>query len=545
MFYYTLANLNPKFRSKHCAVKLLAIANAKLVKKYGIEKILEPIIADINILHNGYVTEIDGNEVELFGKVLTCTGDTLGQHLWGGFKEGVGVSFQKCRTCYCEFDTMQKQFKEELFSLRTKYQYDQECTHIEKAPNQAVANDLQIAYGINKRSLLCELPDFDVTKQLPQDIMHTLLEGCVQYEIRLVLLFFIQNKHVSLQLINGAITNHNYGYSEVSDKPGPLRETVFYGDEQYKLKYKAAQARIFLRLLPFFIAPFVDTNNEYYTFLMELIQIVQIIMSPVITIDTIQHLKQLIAEHLTKFTMLFPDKNILPKQHYLIHIPNMIKSVGPMVRSSCFSFEAAHKYFKELARKQNFKNLTMSLAKRHQFLECVNFANDENPSSHPLFATEKKFGVLRSVTAEKVDQLRGDLNCFGLLPGIILKTVYKISWIILYGTKYCKSGVIAVSVVGDPPYPEFGSIKEIWLISDYVYFEVSLYETVYFEYSYQAYMVKKCNPEKTRICSYERLVDYNVFHEKEDHASNTYIPVKYDLDDIVEEYWKDANPLNS
>ena len=78
----------------------------------------------------------------------------------------------------------------------------------------------------------------------------------------------------------------------------------------------------------------------------------------------------------------------------------MIKSVGPMVRSSCFSFEAAHKYFKELACKQNFKNLTMSLAKRNHFLECVNFVNEENPSS--LFATEKKFGVLRCVTAEKL-----------------------------------------------------------------------------------------------------------------------------------------------
>lgn len=29
MFYYTLGNLNPKVRSKHCAVRLLGIANAK------------------------------------------------------------------------------------------------------------------------------------------------------------------------------------------------------------------------------------------------------------------------------------------------------------------------------------------------------------------------------------------------------------------------------------------------------------------------------------------------------------------------------------
>ena len=51
------------------------------------------------------------------------TGDTLGQHLWGGYKEGVGVSFQKCRSCYCNFDDMQEKFSEDDFELRTKEQY--------------------------------------------------------------------------------------------------------------------------------------------------------------------------------------------------------------------------------------------------------------------------------------------------------------------------------------------------------------------------------------------------------------------------------------
>ena len=35
-----------------------------------------------------------------------CLEDTLGQHLWGGFKEGVGAAYQKCRHCFCDFDTL-------------------------------------------------------------------------------------------------------------------------------------------------------------------------------------------------------------------------------------------------------------------------------------------------------------------------------------------------------------------------------------------------------------------------------------------------------
>ena len=38
-------------------------------------------------------------------------------------------------------------------------------------------------------------------------------------------------------------------------------------------------------------------------------------------------------------------------------------------------------------------------------------------------------------------------------------------------------------------------------------------------------------------CSYESLVDYNVFHIIEFNNS-LYISVKYDIDDLVEEHYK-------
>jgi len=40
-------------------VKLLAIANATLVKKYGIEKVLSPIIEDLKKLYLGHEIEFD------------------------------------------------------------------------------------------------------------------------------------------------------------------------------------------------------------------------------------------------------------------------------------------------------------------------------------------------------------------------------------------------------------------------------------------------------------------------------------------------------
>ncbi len=67
--------------------------------------------------------------------------------------------------------------------------------------------------------------------------MHTLLEGVVQYEVRLVLLHCINSNLASPSQINGAIVSHEYGYSEISDKPVPLKDAVFNGDERYKLKH--------------------------------------------------------------------------------------------------------------------------------------------------------------------------------------------------------------------------------------------------------------------------------------------------------------------
>ena len=81
MFYYSLINTDPRFCSKHCSVHLLAICNTKFVKKYGMEKVLSPIVDDIDRLYEGYTMLLQEGEINVFGKVVMCLIDTLGQHL--------------------------------------------------------------------------------------------------------------------------------------------------------------------------------------------------------------------------------------------------------------------------------------------------------------------------------------------------------------------------------------------------------------------------------------------------------------------------------
>lgn len=232
MTYYTIGNISPRFRSKRCAVRLLAIANADLVKKYGIHSIMQPIVEDLQPLYNGYKMELNGVEKIIYGKVMMCSGDTLGQHYWGGFKEGVGAAFKKCRHCQCAFNQIGKLTSRKNCSARGPKKFTT-CNAMRlNRLHQRALERISKQYGINRRSPLWKIPTFDVIKQLPQDIMHTLLEGTVQYEVRLVLQHYIQSGVTTLSQINGAIASNEYGYSEVFDKPGPLKESVYFGDER-------------------------------------------------------------------------------------------------------------------------------------------------------------------------------------------------------------------------------------------------------------------------------------------------------------------------
>ncbi len=117
-----------------------------------------------------------------------------------------------------------------------------------------------------------------------------------------------------------------------------------------------------------------------------MISIVQICFTPVIIVARIEELRDVIETHLKKFKELFPTVSITPKMHYMsmIHIPDQILNLGPLVRHSCMRFEARHRYFKDMAPLQNFKNICLSLSERYQLDDFANLCND-NPDHHQLF----------------------------------------------------------------------------------------------------------------------------------------------------------------
>lgn len=112
----------------------------------------------------------------------------------------------------------------------------------------------------------------------------------------------------------------------------------------------------------------------------------------------------------------------------------------------------------------------------------------------------------------------------------------------LHSTKYCRDGVLMVSVYSTELKPLFGSIKNIWTIKGFIYFEVLLFTTLNFNEHFQSYAVELCSPEETFVCPYEHIVDYNVYHVKK-NDNLMYIPLKYNVKDLLYEHTQDRNPF--
>ena len=116
------------------------------------------------------------------------------------------------------------QFKASNFVPRTPESYNYHCSLLDGP----LCKEDSVTYGINYSSPLNELDNFHVVDQLPQDIMHILLEGVVPYEMLLLLTSFVTcQKLFSVEFLNDRISCFTYSTNEAKDKPSPIKLQVF------------------------------------------------------------------------------------------------------------------------------------------------------------------------------------------------------------------------------------------------------------------------------------------------------------------------------
>ena len=95
------------------------------------------------------------------------------------------------------------------------------ATHIHDL-NGALSSHISTTYGVVFESILNTSKYFHVTDGLVMDIMHDVLEGILQYEVKELITYLVSEKICSLDYINRRISLLPYGYSDMGNKPSEI-----------------------------------------------------------------------------------------------------------------------------------------------------------------------------------------------------------------------------------------------------------------------------------------------------------------------------------
>lgn len=215
----------------------------------------------------------------------------------------------------------------------------------------------------------------------------------------------------------------------------------------------------------------VPEGDGAWAVLMDLKEIVELVLSPAFTDESIQYLHTKIRDHRQILQEVFTGFSLCPKHHYIEHYPELIRCFGPLVHLWTMRFEGKHRFFKRVVHDtQNFKNVLKTLATRHQhmvsyYLSAPSFFKPHQQISN---ITSVMVSVLPEVAKEYIQQKTDS------------STIYSTSKIIIDGTD---SGIgMFVSVGLDGGLPQFCKIEQILLVNNNVVFLCREHKSSYIEH---------------------------------------------------------------
>ena len=398
---YTLGNVHPKYRSKLRLNQLAIIATVPVIEKHGLHTILKPFIHDLNILASvGIDVPIDGMNQTFKGALLVLLADNLASNDLGGFKKSFSFAFHCCRTCLVTGNSLSSSFNSEAYQLRDMATHEK---HL-KCVKEDVAGHFSKTYGINERISLMDVKHFSIFEYgLPHDLMHDLLEGLAPHEIKLMLLYYTSNRLITLQEFNERLINFNFGYSE-KDKPLPILSTTLKSDK--KIRASASQMLLLVRTMPFLIGDKISENEDHWICFMLLRKIFDVVLSPVITENFCSSLKLLIKEHHLKFVHLYGASSYIAKMHFLIHYPEQMLTLGPILNTWTMRYEAKLRFYKQASQLSNFKNIVLSLANKHQRWMCYEMASSNLISNQLECGPFSSTGLVQDETGNFQEMLQ-------------------------------------------------------------------------------------------------------------------------------------------
>ncbi len=499
--FFTLGNVRPRFRSILKAINLLGVVKHEDIKKEGIDSFLAPFVNDLKKLYcEGITVHFGGKMRTFYGGLIAFLADNLAAHGLGGFKESMSFALRICRSCYCTRSMSQTHFAESSCTLRTTESHFENCQLLAGPLKQHYST----AYGVNRSSILEEVPGFSVINSLHHDIMHDIFEGVVPYEVKLLLKHCIQSKYFSLNVFNSRLQRYDFH----KNKPTVIDECVINKSDR-KIRQSASQMITLAVELPFLIGDKVPENDERWKAFLLLLRICQIIISPSISPDTVEYLRQLIEEKLICFSQLYPNETIIPKQHYMIHYPSQILRSGPLIHSWTMRHEAKLSFIKRASRRGNFKNVCLTAAKKHQLWQCQKLQSDNFLHCEVESSPKPKLSSYNEEEECIQQKLRQ------LFPSDLQDLIIRHhKWVSVQSSKYTRG--VFVLIEYDLIEPVFGKVVDLLEINGTIMLSLEKHKSLFFDVHFNSFVVKSLG-EHIAV-EQHTLTFYNVIH-----ASTTFI----------------------
>ena len=194
-----------------------------------------------------------------------------------------------CRQCEASQNDVQNVFHEDECILRTKARLESQYERMESFPT--LAQHYSVNYGLGRKSILSKFPGFQVTEQLPQDLMHILLEGVIPDVVKCLLEYYISKDLITVDQINSRLMEFEYGYSQVKDKPEPINPESLKDKPGKHICKDAAKMWMLFRILPFILHDIIDDSEEPFRVFELLMNVSSFLLAPVISYENISFLQ--------------------------------------------------------------------------------------------------------------------------------------------------------------------------------------------------------------------------------------------------------------
>lgn len=209
-----------------------------------------------------------------------------------------------------------------------------------------------------------------------------------------------------------------------------------------------------VRNLNVMIGLLIPEGEEHWQLLLMLQEILEIVLSKKVTVETPQLLTIKIYDYLSLLSEKFPN-SLKPKHHFLVHYPSVMRQVGPLWHINCMKFESKHREAKQISHSSICRvNVCRTIALKHQLILNYRFLSKD--STYPSYSC----GRIKSCPVHTLPEAK---NFMQLLPQNFTNNVSVVNSINYMGNKLKRDSVIVTS---SELGPAFHFVYLIILVSD-------------------------------------------------------------------------------